>query len=39
MKTANEAIEAIAQINIYVLCFNGDSHKSASCSPILKPWI
>ena len=37
MKTAKDAIEAIAQINMYVLCFRGDSHKSESCSPILRP--
>ena len=36
MKTAKDAIEAIAQINMYVLCFKGDSHKSESCSPILR---
>ena len=35
MKTAKDAIEATAQINMYVLCFRGDSHKSESCSLIL----
>ena len=35
MKTAKDAIEAIAQINMYVLCFRGDSHKSESFSLIL----
>ena len=38
MNTAKEAIDAIAQINMYVLCFRGDSHKSESCSPILCHW-
>ena len=37
MKTAKDAIEAIAQINMYVLCLSGDSHKSESCSLILWP--
>ncbi len=37
MKTAKDAIEATAQINMYVLCFRGDSHKSESCSLILWP--
>ncbi len=35
MKTAKDAIEATAQINMYVLCFRGDSHKSESCSLII----
>ena len=39
MKTAKDAIEAIAQINMYVLCFRGDSHKSESCSTILRVGI
>ena len=35
MNTAKDAIEANAQMNMYVLCFRGDSHKSESSSPIL----
>ncbi len=35
MKIAKDAMEAIAQINMYVLCLSGDSHKSDSCSPII----
>jgi len=37
MKTANDATEANAQMNMYVLCFRGDSHKSESCSFMLWP--